>query len=1074
MATHVTDQTAALIGISHAVQKLVVQLDHMALSVSRANHALGTIDDLGAKIVHRHWVLETIIGHASGRGPGGFVPQVAYSASALPPGAGGKGGDGGGGGSGGGGGGDGPSPGAFSADGARAVAKALFSARKSLEEIAASAGPAAAALAAMAAPAEGLGKVAGKLFSARQSLDEIKASAPAAADGLWDVAGSAEGLGKASSKLYGLGKSASALPGLFDAASPSLARFLEAAADVGGLQTLSKELYKVVRSLEDAPARVDEMAGALRRLGDAVADVDLESFSAASASFSRGRGPNRPPPSPSSSPRRQPPGGGGGVGHDVSTKYDESAVYREPDDLEGVAEAALKEQARQRKEAEGEGGPEVVVRVEHQRQASAAERFRGEAVAQAAAVPAPQRQDSRSFQARQEAALEEWFRASTSRRGGQYTLGMDDSWLTPSGRRAPAKKAAELDAAWFALQDLNYSDPPTREGGVARQRPRPPAPARRSYDPFDEGALQELFNENFDFKFSELGKLQVPPAARAAYAMPTPLALPPASPGALVPLGTPGGALSPVVNPGGLGSAAAPQLDYRPLPGDGPRFGRPRGASLDHDGSPERDWRSGYTGAQREAVNQFHRAVGNEGPSDAGEYFESLSREQVRWAEDELRRSKHAAFSGGGSPASAAGKPPAGSSGGGGDKTPPGKGAPGGGADPGWPKLKATFDYLQGSARKFGDAVDSLSKKTLLYTSTALEAASPDAMSTLSGSWKLLFAQLGTTLVEPSAYLSSKLQQLAHNFEGLNPTVKKVVSGFAVVGAGAALLAAGLRATGLGSAIGWAWKNAPAGAGRLGGIAAAGGAAIGATHYAVNHIVAKAAETEGLMDEAWEARRSKAKTYDQLIQTPGYKKLALAWDEGLQKNTDRKVMVEQADRTVAGQLERTEKLQAELHAMSGHVPDRDMYKGGVAAIAAGVVRGFYNKNVSREALVAKTAEYAEQSNVLQEMHQARTALVTGNVGKFGAAPDKRQTSDRQNREAFQAYNMLLDIQSRTQPAYNSVEDIYKKVQLEALGESPLQQEIRRIQLQQLDALVKSSDYLKTLAGQGFFAGVFSK
>lgn len=89
--------------------------------------------------------------------------------------------------------------------------------------------------------------------------------------------------------------------------------------------------------------------------------------------------------------------------------------------------------------------------------------------------------------------------------------------------------------------------------------------------------------------------------------------------------------------------------------------------------------------------------------------------------------------------------------------------------------------------------------------------------------------------------------------------------------------------------------------------------------------------------------------------------------------------------------------------------------------------------------------------------------------KFGGAiPDlpgigKKNLLKNSLAELLNVQGLLTNVVSGTPPGYYDPEAFYKKIQLQALTQTPLEEEIKRIQLQQLDELLKSNSYLSKLA-----------
>ena len=78
-------------------------------------------------------------------------------------------------------------------------------------------------------------------------------------------------------------------------------------------------------------------------------------------------------------------------------------------------------------------------------------------------------------------------------------------------------------------------------------------------------------------------------------------------------------------------------------------------------------------------------------------------------------------------------------------------------------------------------------------------------------------------------------------------------------------------------------------------------------------------------------------------------------------------------------------------------------------------------------------------------------------GKIGEKP--KATQGRLT-ELIQAQGMLTSVVSGTQPAFLGAEEMYRRVQMQALTSDPLQQEIKNIQLKQLDAFLQTTKAIR--------------
>jgi hypothetical protein len=120
---------------------------------------------------------------------------------------------------------------------------------------------------------------------------------------------------------------------------------------------------------------------------------------------------------------------------------------------------------------------------------------------------------------------------------------------------------------------------------------------------------------------------------------------------------------------------------------------------------------------------------------------------------------------------------------------------------------------------------------------------------------------------------------------------------------------------------------------------------------------------------------------------------------------------------------------------------------------------WYGSDIERQSAAAGEAH--QRFNTAREAYRE---LVQGR--RFEGGPEAKARSQSQIQAA---HGLLLSLQNATQPGYFGVEDVYKKIQLEALSRNPLEEEIRNIQKDQLQQLIEMNEILKQKQQEGAIA-----
>lgn len=360
-----------------------------------------------------------------------------------------------------------------------------------------------------------------------------------------------------------------------------------------------------------------------------------------------------------------------------------------------------------------------------------------------------------------------------------------------------------------------------------------------------------------------------------------------------------------------------------------------------------------------------------------------------------------------------------------------------------------------------GSGLTEASKKYLTFAGPALSSAAPDVTETLAGSFKLLAAQVGTVLVPSAIKLSRVLQDLANRFGDLPKEAKER---WGMVGGGLGALALGTigaRAVGLDKA------------------------AIGAFKFARAHPLGAAAAVvgAGLVAEQGlgfgEGSGPYRPTQMTLFGTPLGVNLP---GSGFYAEHFNRLHAAQGERLrTAGALGKVrqvadiEKLPAVLSLPRGH----DSVRLGKALTSAGWEAARSRAEYDHLLKVAQRPGHSPADDM--RAARAKETMVTTELThrelvtyekylKVKAMPDGAARAEAMTKlEASLPGNKLLQSErdkellrvapflgafAQANPGYYTPEDLHKKIQLDALQQNPLQDELRKINQRMLDELLK--------------------
>lgn len=401
---------------------------------------------------------------------------------------------------------------------------------------------------------------------------------------------------------------------------------------------------------------------------------------------------------------------------------------------------------------------------------------------------------------------------------------------------------------------------------------------------------------------------------------------------------------------------------------------------------------------------------------------------------------------------------------------------------------------------------DTAMRQGLMWGGTALDAASPDMSATLAGSFKLLAATIGQTLIPAAMSLSRGIQSTAKGFEKLPQQVKDNVGSFLGLGLGVLGARAGLTAVGAGGAVssfdGWlggAMKGKLAGiaaGGIAGGLASqflSGGGTLGyAGNTAAGAVfggmlqsksgLARAGGVAGLIVQgaiagsdaltdnsteslkAFNLRERKSYADRGWIQEFFDKRRGVGFGGDIEGenplDAKRRKALELADSVeerhkLYNKFLKEDKLKvAEYRNLRnnklGLTDEQGNQTWGIYAPFRHAYNWTFGWGEDSSETYQKRIEWRNRrSAYLEENMKSLESSGSKNIIKTRADLEKTETKDFLEKHA----PMLMHLENRTQPGYFSPDELYRKIQLEAIGKSPLQEEIERLQLQMLEKML---------------------
>ena len=393
---------------------------------------------------------------------------------------------------------------------------------------------------------------------------------------------------------------------------------------------------------------------------------------------------------------------------------------------------------------------------------------------------------------------------------------------------------------------------------------------------------------------------------------------------------------------------------------------------------------------------------------------------------------------------------------------------------------RAANDAERHSRNKFIEALDAFSRKSLMAGGVMGEAGAPDAMATLSGSFKLLAAEIGATLLPSIMQLSRAVQGVARWFRGQSEGFKGGVGTAAGIGLGVAGTYAAAKTLGLTSAAGWlfAGGGAAAGAGAaVSGGVMAGGMAAGMKHpYLAAAAVAAAGFTAANVAghaTSSDAERRFSATKDTWLD-PLMGGIDKWWFDGVNKRTEDALLGADSPEEFRGltnareiegtttykrYMKKNDKTGLEEFDFEGAQADRSKFRDRAKqhmANAESYSGQWYNpfragRTADQLKYALEETEKAKKLDTILGYEQDKAA------GKELKVPESGEMLKEKEQDLLKkATPLLMDFATKTQPGYFSPEDIAKKVQLESLGTTPLQEELRKIHGETLQRMLEEN------------------
>lgn len=410
------------------------------------------------------------------------------------------------------------------------------------------------------------------------------------------------------------------------------------------------------------------------------------------------------------------------------------------------------------------------------------------------------------------------------------------------------------------------------------------------------------------------------------------------------------------------------------------------------------------------------------------------------------------------------------------------------------------FLFKRGTDPKTGASLPSLFDKTtkgiagaapmaaLAGTSIAgglLKAASPDTFDLLTGSFKLLAATMGGAMIPAVAKVAMVLQLLSEAVEGMPAGLKDSLGSLAVAGIGIALFVTAVTRVQMAlQAFGMSLTGA-AGKFALGlGMAAA---AVGALYMGLERTAEKKKDIEktkedldrpvGFADAGKNLTDDHKERLREIMGVKDEKKRAVllkAFEQGARNEeeegmstyraaeSDRKGKITGPLSTVQDNLMSTPFVGKAFRASSAIGMRSSSAIGMGSDVDPELLRGSKEGKsvIEIQKVAGEKARAAREA--IEISRQIREGYITpgdASSAKLGISPGDSKEGSRDVKKKDtegklgQLSGLLASMSTKAQPEFSSVEDAYKKMQIESLGKDPLEQKLEEIKRENLDKML---------------------
>lgn len=347
-------------------------------------------------------------------------------------------------------------------------------------------------------------------------------------------------------------------------------------------------------------------------------------------------------------------------------------------------------------------------------------------------------------------------------------------------------------------------------------------------------------------------------------------------------------------------------------------------------------------------------------------------------------------------------------------------------------QLSGHFAKMVAGAAGIIDKFGALSLASLAVGERLIAAASPDLAATLSGSLNLLAGQIGSILMPAFVDMIAGLQSLARWVRELSPGMKAlVVDGFQALAA-----LAGLRIAFAGVAF------------ILGPVVSSFRILVPAVISAASRMslfssIAGAAAL-GLLLFTGALEREADRLDDYNNRDNRWTEMELKHESELKKKADQ--IKDPEERIKFLQAEERRRREAEEKAIKEErTPNPGSFWGKAKESIVPGERSPRDMDLDRLSRLER--ERLEASQLLESERRKQQGLQP-------VFPTPRR--DRQQK------GLLLDLVTQNQPQYNQIAEVYRKIQLSALGGSELDQAQKAMHRQQMEELLKQSRLLESI------------